>query len=107
MSDRVARLRKERGWSTSTLSLQTARDGHKGVGLKTIEAIEANRGRVSKLWVIESIAHALDTDPRSFYEYPIALALADAASKRARAKDDLASKLREKAQLPREHPPGS
>jgi len=54
--------------------MATARVGDTGVGEKTIQAIEANRGRVPEAWIIESIAAALDIAPEDFYEYPIAVA---------------------------------
>lgn len=67
-------LRRRRGLSAAQLSLRTGGPDRKGVGEKTIQAIEAARGRVPDADILEALADALEVEATAFYEYPIALA---------------------------------
>jgi hypothetical protein len=88
--------------------MKTSADGGRGVGEKTIQAIEAARGRVPEAWILESIANALRVDPAVFYEYPIAVARRDGKRARPDEVDDaLGDAVSASAGLRRGRGPGS
>lgn len=92
ISELLPRLRTARGWSTSILSRMTVAPGEDpGIGEKTIQAIEANPGRVPEARILRALARALEVAPEEFYEWPIALVretgAATPAAERRRAID--------------------
>lgn len=91
------------------LSRHTVATGDEGIGEKTIEAIERSPGRIPEARIIEALSHALDVEPDSFYEYPIAVARREARptpSEREEAREREAQALRERAQQRHERPAG-
>lgn len=95
-------LRAERGLSQSGLSARTVKLGDQGIAVNTIQTYEKAKyaGRIPEVEILEALAGALEVDPGTFYEYPIALA-------RRAARPSVSRRAAEAAQRLDDTPPTS
>lgn len=104
----LPRLRKERDLTVPELSRMTIRMGISEIPEKSIQALEskARAGQVPKAHTLIALAKALEVEPETFYEWPIAEAQANRAAKQRPLGEIAKEAGRLRTDTTRQPPPG-